>query len=84
MKGQARNVSIQALGSILSLTKFMYLLVIIAARTNKHYISFITPCKIATPKKSIEEAPAQLADPREWLQQCYIVTGFPLPVFSPR
>ena len=35
-----KHLVIQALGYILNLTKFMYLLVIIAARTNKHFISF--------------------------------------------
>ena len=34
-----KRLVIQALGYILNLTKFMYLLVIIAARTNKHFMS---------------------------------------------
>ena len=46
-----------------------------------------TYCKIGTPTKSTEEgkeASDQLASPREWLQERYIETGFPLPAFSPR
>ena len=33
-----KRLVIQALGYILNLTKFMYLLVTIAARTNKHFM----------------------------------------------
>ena len=45
--------------------------------------NFSSDCGTA-PKKSIEEAPVQLANPREWLKERYIVAGFPLPSFSSR
>ena len=36
------------------------------------------------PKKSIEEASVQPANPQEWFQERCIGTGFPLPAFSLR